>query len=103
MLRRRCDWCGREYTAKTARSRYCSGACRQDAYRSRHRACEPVTVPDVAEPRVRDEDVALAVATIKGALGTVCAVAHGAGSPYLAPMCARLADRIGRAIDDEGL
>lgn len=105
---RRCDRCGREYDARTVRSRYCSKACRNAADRARHRVerdrrREAVVVPDVAEPHVGDEEVAVAVVTVKGTLGTFSAVARGAGSPYLAPMCSRLADRIGGAIEDEGL
>lgn len=100
-MRHRCERCGRTYEATRSDSRFCSAACREAARRSRRR--EAVVVPDVAEPHVRDEDVAVAVVTVKGTLGTFEAVARGAGSPYLAPMCARLADRIGRAIEDEGL
>ena len=33
---KKCQQCGREYVAKRATSRFCSGACRTAAYRERH-------------------------------------------------------------------
>ena len=39
----RCRVCGESFTASRADARYCSSACRQDAYRKRKRGEEPLS------------------------------------------------------------
>lgn len=104
---RRCHECGREFEAKTRRALYCSHVCLKRAEHRRIRAAaeaSPVTVPTGgARATVSDEDLALAIATMRGANATVSAVGAGLGSKPLAPMCERISTKVRDALDAEGL
>ena len=98
----RCLMCGREYTAHNSRSKFCCSSCRS-AWNRMHvgpRAPRPVSVPAASTPGLHEvADLASAMRGVQSELS----VAAEAGVPSIRPMCRRLADAIGDALEREGL
>ena len=101
---RRCEWCGKEYEAKTKRSRYCSHRCVVAAKRERDRvAGMPIDVPAVPfSPSISEDDIAGAVVQLDGCRSTFEAGSHH-GPVRVRPMCSRMADGLRDLMDGEGL
>lgn len=98
----RCLMCGREYTAHNSRSRFCCSSCRS-AWNRMHvgeRAPRPAPAPAASTPGMRE--VSELVAAAHGVQAGLSAAAE-AGVPSIRPMCRRLADAIGDALEREGL
>ena len=80
MLTRRCDYCGRKYTAKTKRSKYCCDVCR--VYGNKGKKTWRMSAPReyLSESRsvpssVTADEIAAAVSQLKGAAATLDAAA----------------------------
>lgn len=98
----RCLMCGREFTARRSTARFCGATCRS-AWNRMHvgpRAPRPTPAPAAQTPG--EGEVAELVKRAGGIVAGFSAAAAG-GVPALRPMCQRLADGIGAALDAEGL
>ena len=105
MTLRSCDWCGKEYEAKTKRSRYCSDRCRLAAKKERDRenaVAIDVPTPLPVRPEVTEDDIAGAVVQLDGCRSTFEAGSHLA-PVRVRPMCSRMADGLRDLMDGEGL
>lgn len=80
MHTRKCDFCGRNYTAKTKRSRFCCDTCRKYANNAKRVwrvvasdefLAESSSVPSV----ITADEIAAAVSQLKGAAATLDAAA----------------------------
>ncbi len=107
MLTRRCDFCGRKYTAKTKRSKYCCDICRVNAHNGKKawRIAAPQDL--LAEARsvpasVTEDEVASAVAQLKGAAATLDA-ASVYGPSATRGICRKLAREVLASVRGAGL
>lgn len=80
METRKCDFCGRKYTAKTKRSKYCCDRCRYLAFEGKKTWRLSAPPEFLGESRsvpslVTADEIAAAVSQLKGAAATLDAAA----------------------------
>lgn len=107
MIRRKCDFCGQTYTAKTKRSKYCSDRCRVYAHQGKSAwvTVAPGTFADVAPlvpVQITEDEVTKAVVQLKGAAATLDAASLN-GPSKTKPLCRKLAAGLLEVIEGAGL
>ncbi len=107
MIVRNCDFCGRKYTAKTKRSRFCCDKCRVYANMGRKSwriASESAPTPSapLSRPSITADEVADAVVQLKGAAATLDAAALR-GPMATRELCRRLSAAVLASVRESGL
>lgn len=105
----RCAHCGKAFTPKNSRAKFCSDACRAAAYRKRHSIGSPIAprqVKRTREERVQlqfESQVAGAVVRLRGCAHEFNALSMHKNDAGRSNTCARIAKEIMNVLREEGL
>ncbi len=104
-----CAHCGKAFTPKNSRAKFCSDACRAAAYRKRHSIGSPIAPRQVKrskDERVRiqyESQVAGAVVRLRGCAHEFNALSMHKNDASRSNTCARIAKEIMNVLHKEGL
>ena len=104
-----CAHCGKAFTPKNSRAKFCSDACRAAAYRKRHSVGSPIAPRQVKrskDERVRvqfESQVAGAVVRLRGCAHEFNALSMHKNDASRSNTCARIAKEIMTVLQKEGL